>query len=489
MSLTPSLDQRVRQFSQRQKTRYAAAKTSRLTGDWSPVDFTVNKLISTAGPSVRARIRQLVRDFPYFARAVRILTDYSVGDGIIFQSRAQDPDGKLNAPVIQRIEDSFAFWADEADVAGRLHYYEMQALSKDQDSETGEFLLIKRYRPNEGRYLPFCLQMIEPDWLTDMGASPASKSNELEQGIEYEKTTGRVVAYHIADPDSWGTVDRFLAEDVIHGFETRRPGQIRGISPFTPGVLIAHDLGDYIDTNMDIAKLASKYLAFITTPDPLSRQTGNVTTDPDTTKKIEEMENAIIEYLRPGEGVEIATNPRPGESFSPFVKLILTMLAVATGVPYELLSGDYQGLNWAVSRVVRNDFAQQLRPIITRHVRHFCYPTFVPFMESAVLNGKLILPDYFGNPVPYLKSEWQPPGMEPVDPLRETKSNIDEMGVGLRSPQEIAHRRGRDLETIYKEIKAARDMAKAMGLDFSEKPSTAMANNPAAINDESGDEE
>ncbi|HEA65262.1 MAG TPA: phage portal protein [Desulfobacterales bacterium] len=461
-------------------SRYAAASTTRLTGAWSPVDSSVNKLISDASATVRARVRQLVRDFPYFTRAVNLLTDYVVSDGMKFQSRIKNPDGKLNKPVSQKIEDSFNFWADEADVAKKLHYYEMDALSKTQDLECGEFLFIKRYRKGEGRYLPYVLQMIESDWLTDMGTKLGSSENDIDQGIEYKKTTGEIVAYHFTDPDSWGSVVREPAESVIHGFKTLRPGQRRGISPFVPAILVAHDLNEYMDAEMDAAKMAAKYLAIVKTPDPASRQAG-FDTDPNTGKKIEELENAIIEYLRPGEDIEIASNPRPGTNFPPFVKLILTMLGITVGVPYELLSGDYQGLNYSTGQIVRNDFAYQLRPIAVRHVRHFAQRSFVPFMDHAVMNGKLDLPGYYTNPTPYLQCAWQPPGMEPIDHLRTAKAQIEQVHAGLRSPIEIVGARGRDLEDVYNEIEIAKEMAKDHKLDFSEKPDTAMANNPAAL--------
>lgn len=136
--------------------KYAAAKSTRLTGNWSPLDSNVNTIIQASSGAVRARVRQLVRDFPYFARAVNILTDYTVGSGIMFQSRIRTPDGKKQDPdKIQKVEDAFNFWADEADFAGQLHYYEMMRLAKRQDSETGEFILIKKRLKNEpGRYIP-----------------------------------------------------------------------------------------------------------------------------------------------------------------------------------------------------------------------------------------------------------------------------------------------------------------------------------------------
>ena len=121
--------------------QYAAAKTNRLTGPWSPLNADINTFIKNSSSAVRARVRQLVRDFPYFVRAVNVMCDYTVGPGIIFQSRIKDEKEKLNKKLIQKVEDSFNFWADEADISGKLHYYEMMELAKRQDLESGEFLI------------------------------------------------------------------------------------------------------------------------------------------------------------------------------------------------------------------------------------------------------------------------------------------------------------------------------------------------------------
>ncbi len=461
---------------------YAAADSPRTIGGWAPVDSGINDIISNSSTAVRARVRQLVRDFPYFARAVNVLVDYVVGAGIIPQCRIAGPDGVLNQQINAMVEDAWARWADESDFGGRLHLYEMMQLAKRQDLECGEFLLIRRSLRERGRYLPICLQMVESDWLTSHGAVAVGRTSEIHDGVEYDRESGRTIAYHFTDPDGWGKTTRVLAADVVHGFKTMRPGQLRGISEFAPGVLVARDLHTYMETEIDTAKLAAKYLAFVTTPDIFGRQEATTSVDAITGKRLDEMENAIIEYLRPGEQVNIASNPRPGDNFPPMVKLILTMLAITTGVPYDILSGNYEGMNYSTGKMVRNDFSQQLRPVAVRHIRHFCTPLWRAFLDAAVLAGRLPFPDYFINPAPYQKVEWQPPGMESIDPSRETKSLVDQVAAGLRSPQEIVKSRGRDLEEVYREIRAAKDMAAALDLNFDlNEISTALANNPAAI--------
>lgn len=472
-SLNPSKPKRSAQ--------YAAAKTSRLTGSWSPVDTNVNKIIGASSAAVRARVRQLVRDFSYFSRAVETLVDHTVGEGIVYQSRVVGPDGKLAKDVNQKIEDAFKWWGDECDIANKLHYYEIMSLMKRQDLECGEFLIIPRLSRKRNRFIPFALQVIEPDWLTDINPSVVNKENELDQGIEFNPDTGEVKYFHFADPDKYGKTTRVKASNVIHKFKTYRPGQLRGISPFSPAVLITHDLHDYIEAEIDAAKLAAKYLAFVQKPTALESDLLQDGTGDDEGKKIDEMENAIIEYLATGEEIKIAEHHRPGTSFSPTIKLLLCMVAATVGVPYELLSMDYQGMNYSTSRTVRNDFAHYLRPISGRHVRHFGMSTFKPFLDWSVLTNKLSLPGYGSNPRPFWKSEWQPPGMESLDPLRETKGMVEQLKARLRSPQEIARARGRDLEDIYKEIAEAQDLAEELGVEKPDFDSTSVAGNPAAV--------
>jgi lambda family phage portal protein len=478
----------------RRAEMYAAAKTTRLTGNWIAGNANVNDIIGASSPILRARVRQLIRDFPYLARAVRIMVDYSIGTGIQFQSTVEGANGKRDKKRITQIEDAVKWWMDEADASGKLHYHEMSRLAKRQDIEGGEFVIVKTYPKIPNQYIPYALQMYEADWLTgthdtyrsngiDINAAPTD--TETRQGIEYYKQTGRVKGYWFQDPNYGGQDVYVPAENVVHGFEMLRPQQLRGVSPFAPGILIANDLHTYLDAEIDCAKLAAKYLAIVKTPDPASRQTGLGTgtgTNGDI-QKIEELENAIIEYLRPGEDIELVSSNRPGATFQPFVRLILTMLSITTGAPYELVSGDYQGLNFSTAQIVRSDFSQQLRPIAARHIRQFSMPIVTTAIDMAVMTGKLPLPGYWQNPRRYLASEWQPPGMEVINPLRQSKAQIEAISYGLKSPQEVALERGRDLEDIYKEILAARELASDMGLEF-EKANKSEKNNPAAINKE-----
>ena len=479
-------------LKQLRSTLYAGASTTRLTGDWSPTTANINELLDTSSRVVRARVRQLVRDFPYFQRALNVIVDYTVGEGVTYQSRVRDRQDPtlLDNSINVHIEEQWKIWMEEADISGKLHFNEFQRLVKRQDAESGEFIVVKRVVRGGGRLIPFALQIYEAEWLTEFFQQRVNAGNLVDHGIEYNMDTGEVVAYHFQDPIHGGSPVRIVADQVIHDFEFLRPGQRRGISVFVAALLMAKDLNDYMDAEMDAAKLSAKWLAFITSENPAGSQDIRSVNGvgQDQGKQIEDLENATIEYLQTGEKIEFQTQSRPGSSFGPFVKLILRMMSVSTGISYELLSGDYEGINFSNLRGIRNDVIKTFRPIQQRHIRNFCEPIKREFLNIGVLSGALQLPGFANDPRFYWRGEWTPPGIESVDALREAKAHIEEENNLTRSPQERTASRGRNYEDVLDEIVAAKKMREARGLEKS-KTSTAMANNPAAIAGQSGHED
>jgi lambda family phage portal protein len=383
---------------------------------------------------------------------------------------------------------------DELDAGGRMHGHEMERLCKRQDVEAGECLLVKVMINDPNRYTPLAYSAYEPDWLSAVPEKVAS-GNQFDQGIEYDPKTGKVVAYHFAVPTGYGypymtgsmNVQRIPASYVIHNYEMLRPAQLRGISPFTTAILIAHDLGDYLDATMDVAKLSAKYLAMVETTDVPGFQNARSVngTGVDQGKKLESVENAIIEYLRPGETIKFAKQDTMSDNFTPFTKFVLRMVAVATGVTYELLTSDYDGISYSNLRGIRNDFVTQIKPVQDRHIRHISQPLRLSIIDSAVQAGRIRLPGYQSNPYQYWQGAYTPPGMESPDPLREGKAWIEQIQYNLRSPQEVAAARGRSLEEILDECAEANRMMTDRGLSIG-PVSTALQTNPAAVAPDTG---
>lgn len=464
---------------------YDGAATSRLTGNWVTGGLDLNSLVATASPGLRARVRDLVRNFPPFTRAVNAIVAFTVGKGSRFQSLAMRPDGTPDFETRRRIEDRFRLWMESADVTGKLHLYELQQIAKRQECESGEY--IARFTVPRHRRQTVAVQMFESENLSAWHPKDQSDKTDIWQGVEYDVYTGEPVAYHFQTSYAWQQVSswREAAANVLHGFQMLRPGQLRGVTPFAPAVLLARDMGDYTGAEIDAAKMGAKWLAFVKSADPAMTQSmrglgGN--TGATEQKKIEWLENAIIEYLNQGEDITIAPgSQRPGDSFDRFTRFVLRMVAITADVPYEILSGDYQGINYSTSKASRNDFSMFLVPHQFRMEAHFTRPIFYRWLDAEAVSQDY-LKGYWLDPARYRKAMWIPAGMPSVDPLRDGKANIDAIAGGIRSPQMVILGEGHDPEEVVMQRAAWKEMCEAYGVDASTGGvSTSMASNPAKL--------
>lgn len=465
---------------------YDGASFSRLTGNWFPAGLDLNSLIATASPALRARVRDLVRNFPPFARAVNAIVAFTVGKGSRFQSLALRPNGEPDFEARRKIEDRFRLWMERADVTGRLHLYELQQLAKRQECESGEY--IARIASPRHRRQAVAVQMFEAENLSAWRADERAPETDIWQGVEYDIHTGEPVAYHFQTSYAWQQVSSWRedAANVLHGFAMLRPGQLRGVTPFAPAVMLARDMGEYTGAEIDAAKLAAKWLAFVKSMDPAAFQgmrgmmpgqaSGNARAD------IEWLENGIIEYLRENEDISFAPNPgRPGDSFDRFTRFVLRMVAITMDLPYEILSGDYLGINYSTSKASRNDFSMFLAPHQFRLDAHFTRPVFYRWLDAEALSQDY-LKGYWLNPERYRKAMWIPAGMPSVDPLRDGKADIDAIASGIKSPQMVILGQGHDPEEVVMQRAAWVALCKEHGVDpTTGGVSTAMANNPAKL--------
>lgn len=474
--------------------RYHAAAQSRLIGTWLPGGQDQNRLIALASPLLRSRVRDLVRNFPPFSRAVDGVVAFVVGRGSRFQSLAVDSKGQPDLKVRQIIESRFRAWMDEADVTGKLHYYELKQLAMRQEMESGEYLFRFVTPHGRGRH-PLALQMHESENFAETQSIATPDGVEMFQGVEFDSLTGEVLAYHLqqnpyqllgTQSAGWKTW-REPAGNVLHGFRVLRPGQLRGVTPFAPAILCAKDMADYTEAELDAAKLAAKWLAFVTSEDPAAMQgfpgtPGGKALAGLQREDIEDLTNAMIEYLRPNEKVNFAPSPnRPGDSFERFSRHTLRFVAIVAPLPYEILSGDYTDINYTTSKASRNDFAQLLATHKFRLEQHLDRRVFHRFLNHEALTQDY-LPGYFENPGRYRRAMWIPAGMPSVDPLRDGKADIDAINAHLKSPQQVILARGDDPEEVLMQWAGWMQLCEQYGVDPDLAGiNTSLANNPAKL--------
>ena len=470
--------------------RYAAAKPSRLEHQGAGWMRDLNSLIETSNPRLRERVRRLVRDFPPFVRAINAQAAFVVGKGARFQSLVVDEDGHADVKIRQKIESRFRSWMDKASIDGRMHFYDCQRLALRQRLECGEFFFCFRSPRNRNRH-PLALQFIEPDRVQGgLEVTPTHGNSIVLQGIEFDPETGERFAYHVlkeqfAQHFQWG-FDAIPDARMVHGYEIMRPGQLRGVTVFAPVIILAESMFDYIDAELDAAKMAAKWLAFVTSDNPMKMQSLR---SPDGQQKInetrlEEIENCMLEYLQPHENIQIApASGRVNDGFDRFTHFVLRMVGIVTGVPYEVLSGDYSGVNYSTARMSRQDYNMFLEPERFWLEHNFNNPVFRQWLYTEAVTQRY-LPGYFKDPSHYEKAMWVPAGMPSPDPLREGKADIDNLKAGLDSPQNIIMARGGDPEQVLEEMAAWQQMLEEKGVTVDVgNISTAKQTNPAKLDE------
>jgi len=75
------------------------------------------------------------------------------------------------------------------------------------------------------------------------------------------------------------------------------------------------------------------------------------------------VEPGTFQELAPGEEVEFSDPPDAPSTYPAYMKQQLMGVAAATGVPYEVLTGDMAGLNDRVMRVVLHEFRRAIQAV------------------------------------------------------------------------------------------------------------------------------
>jgi lambda family phage portal protein len=441
---------------------YDAASKNRLNTNRLPANSSADQELYTAANTIRANARDLARNNAYAQGVLRALDRNVVGSGIRPQARIENAD-ELN----KRLEKLFSRWAREADVTGRLTFYELQRLAYHEVNEAGECLIHFTRLPDRSRAVPFALELIDADRLADdMHTFKMSKQteNEIRRGVEID-ATGRAVAYWVYPYHPYDVSGRISqavrvdARECIHLYRQQRIGQTRGVSIFAPVLRWLEQLGYYVDNELQASAVASCFTAVIKSfggPSDgglLSEESSNTDTDGNT---FEYMQPGMVARLLPGEDLETVNPSRPNSDADPWIQLMLRSIAVGAGLSYERMARDYSQTNYSSARASDLEDRREFRADQKWLGAHLCEPVWRRFVEEAVLSGivDVSASELIGDYEEYTRHVWQFPGWEWVDPEKEANSSILAVDNNLSTLSEELGSRGRDLnETIEQRAK------------------------------------
>lgn len=441
---------------------YYGAGYGRRAAYWRSGIDSVNALLAGSMSTVRGRARDIFQKSPWAATAAGCFVDSAIGTGLrpfpIIEDRI------LRSEVI----DLFDYWSmNECDADGQSTFYGMQELAALEVREVGEaFIRFRDRGEGDGLTVPLQLQLLESEQVDEGKTEVLSTQREVKLGVEFDRM-GRRRAYwmfrrHPGDLNySWGATmglierTRVPADQVAHVYQLIRAGQVRGIPPIVVLLGKYKDVTEADDAYLLKQKISAMFAGFVTKPasdsNPIGAVEGDGTGGMGEDEKLAPLEPGILQELLPGEEVTFASPPGGGEDFASWFKQQLRTMATGSGVLYEMMTGDLEGVTYSALRAGVNWHRRAIqRWQANVMVKKFCHPAFRRWYLAAVLAGELKPVKETKDGIPRVR--WvSSPGWALIDPDKETKAVERRIRLGLQNRSAMQIEEGMDPEDFDEE--------------------------------------
>jgi lambda family phage portal protein len=428
--------------------------------------------------SLRDRSRLATRNDGYASGVIDKLVSNIVGTGIKPLSLAPDVAFRKAA------HELWLSWTAESDADGLLSWYGQQDQIVRCWLEAGEvFVRIRSRLPEDDLSVPMQVQVLEPELCPHTFNSGTSGMNRIRAGIEFD-AIGKRVAYYFyqsrpGDLQDMDTTElrKIPAEQIIHLFKPRRAGQLRGIPHLTQALIRLRELDKFDDATLIRQQLAAMFVAFLEHPLTESSAVIPIVDQPNTTLEGDRptlgLQPGIFQELGQGEKVTFSDPPDVISGYVDFTRQQLRAVSAATGVPYEVLTGDMSGVNDRTVRVILHEFRRQV--IANQHeivAFQLCRPVWEAWMDRAVLSSALPvdISAYIADPSDWLRVKWMPQGWPYIHPVQDVAAAQKAIRSGFTSRSEVVSEQGEDSEVVDQQQHDDNERADGLGLVYDSDP-------------------
>lgn len=460
---------------------YDAAQTNRKTAGrkWNRKTGP-NAVNGLAFPRIREAARDLVRNNPVAASAIRTMTAHAVGDGIAARVVA----GPGQALTPQQIDEAQAIW-DEAAAAridGRHDVYGVQKLALASMVRDGDVFV--RWYPERGLADASC-QVLEADFCDDSKSQVFGDGRRVVQGVvvdDRDRAQGYMMyTRHPAEAvlvggARLGEIVTIPADQIDHLMEVERPGQVRGVSRFASVALSLMDLDDISNAIREglkaracigiIYRRNSRDIAFtpattVSAGEPVGAPMGGMVDGQGA--PLDRVTPGMIAYTD-GDGDITALAPSAGNEPIEFIRNEQFAICAALGMPYHMVTGDVSQANYSSLRASQVDFWMRLDDLQCNVlVPGLCDPMFRRIMRRESFRLKMPwLAD--------LRAQWVMPPRHWVDPMKDGAAELMAIRSGLDDMPTALARRGVDYRHRIKQVQQFNQAADAAGLAFDSDP-------------------
>lgn len=470
-----------------------ASKSRRALSAWKTLGNDADADILNDLPELRNRSRDLVRNNPLAAGAIKKKLTWVIGAGLRHRSAIDRKvlpltDAQAEAWEARAQREWKLFWnSKNADLARTLKGSGLLRQIYQQYLENGDVLILPVRRQRSGAIYDLCLQIVEADRLEnkDMQAD----SDTLAGGVQKD-ADGAPVKYHILrhHPGSIQGATREWIEypafgkktglpNVIHFFNQTRPGQSRGVPDLSAVIEPLKQLGRYTDAEIMAAVISGFFTVFIETDtgaagfgytNAPNEALGNGGPARDLENREIKLGNGAVVELAKGEKVHDTNPGRPNDAFDAFVLAIIRQIGVALQIPFEILISHFTA-SFSAARAAVNEMWKFVVSERSHIVDNVLSPIYEIWMWEAVAIGRLAAPGFFSDPLiraAYLGAKWTGPAKGQIQELAEVKAAHERVEYGFSTMEdETAQLNGGDWEVNHAQRVKEHRMRVADGLE------------------------
>jgi len=389
----------------------------------------------TAGTTERYKLIRAARDladnFPPIRSLLLKFATYVAGR-LNYQARTGDRD------LDMKIERYWRNWCSKCDFLRRHDFVtllQLAVMAVLRDGDCG-FVIVR----DQGELR---LQSVESDRI-------GSPYNRL---IDSDNYIGGIVLDDYGRPDQYELYVRTIsnqyidptripAAEFIHLFDPTRLDEYRGRSAFATALNAARDLQEALKAEIQAIKFASYQTGIIMSETGAAEASdyfaSSQPNDYGQRAKLESVDPGTMNYLSPGEKMEMFENTRPTGAFGEFVRLVQSHICMSVGLPYGFsFDADKSGpMARMEAEMADRTFARWRRLLETQ---------FLDRIKNIVLldaASRGLIPDneYL------LDGRWGWPRKASIDYGREARADIDLWKAGLKTAAQIYSEGGEDYE-------------------------------------------
>lgn len=452
-------------------------------------------------PLLRARSRALYQGGALASGALKSIRTNVVGTGLRLKPT---PDSNYlgltperAAELNRNIKREWEIWSEskDCDAAGIHNFSGLQQLAFMSELMSGDaFALLYDKEVKHSRY-KLRVKLVEADRCDTpargMNGMDDEKIKRISSGVETDED-GLVTAYWFskAHPQAFSVGSREFERVEVRGAESgrrhvlhlmtaERPDQLRGVPLLASVIEQFKQLERFTDAELTASVIAAMYTVFITMnensdPDeflPAAPATfgANPTGEPIPRGSDEVgLGNGLVNFLEPGEQIQIAESKRPNVNFDPFVMANIRQIGSGIEVPYEIMLKNFTS-SYSASRGALLEAGKVFKMRRSWLSSDFCQPVYEEFFAEAVLAGRIDAPGFFDDELirrAYVRAEWHGPSYGLLDPLKEVAAAQQRVANGYSTAErETAELTGGDYEVNIQRLAEEKAMRERYGVE------------------------